>query len=119
VYEAQAGLAVLLPAAVEWLRLASPQLAALAARETSRAYGDRPGPLCQQAGITEGGFTARRWDFWLTRLAEIAATGGETGDDAQRGLRYLLAARTFPAGAREPEKGLAARSGLGRPVRPG
>jgi hypothetical protein len=94
VYEAQAGLAQLLPAAVEWLRLAGPQLASLAARENSWAYGDSPGPLCRQAGITEGGFTTRRWDFWLTRLADIAAAAGETSDDAQQGLRYLLAAST-------------------------
>lgn len=82
-----------LPAAVQWFRCAGPVLASLAlngAADPQRA--DWLGPLCTKAGLTDLGFTTRRWIFWRSRLEEIAAAGGEPADTAREGLLYLLTA---------------------------
>jgi hypothetical protein len=84
---------LVLPAAVQWLRCAGPALASLA---LNGAISDNSaawlGPLCVNAGLTDLGYTTRRWNFWKSRLEEIAAAGGESAGLAREGLRYLLAA---------------------------
>ena len=87
-------ISVVLPAAVQWFRCAGPALASLARKGAGVLHGgaDRLGPLCTQAGLTDGGFTTRRWSFWQSRLEEIAAAGGETAGTAREGLRYQLTA---------------------------
>ena len=50
------------------------------------------GPLCVNVGLTDLGYTTRRWNFWKSRLEEIAAAGGEPAGMAQDGLRYLRSA---------------------------
>jgi hypothetical protein len=81
-----------LPAAVQWLRCAGPVLASLALSGAVRDGAAWLGPLCVKAGLTELGYTTRRWNFWKSRLEEIAAAGGESAGSAWEGLRYLLAA---------------------------
>jgi hypothetical protein len=84
-------LARVLPAAVAWLRHAGPVLASMAVERRAEGYGrDRPGTLCQQAGLTDRGFTIGRWNFWRRRLEDIAAAGGEHADKAREGLQYML-----------------------------
>jgi hypothetical protein len=85
-------LALVLPAAVQWLRLAGPALAALARKGATYQIGDHAGPLCRRAGLTAAGFSTRRWEFWRNRLEEIAASRPEPGGLGRDGLRYLLSA---------------------------
>jgi hypothetical protein len=81
-----------LPAAVQWFRCAGPVLASLALKGAAHPQrADWLGPLCAKAGLTDLGFTIRRWNFWKSRLEEIVAAGGESADTAREGLRYLLA----------------------------
>jgi hypothetical protein len=82
-----------LPAAVQWLRCAGPELASLTLEGADSSEGAAwLGPLCTQAGLTDLGFTTRRWNFWKSRLEGIAAAGGESADTAREGLSYLLTA---------------------------
>lgn len=92
----------MLPAAVQWLRCAGPVLASLALNGALSDDGAAwLGPLCVNAGRMDLGYTARRWNFWKSRLEEIAAAGGESAGLAREGLRYLLAAgRPGPASRR-------------------
>ncbi|OBK34405.1 hypothetical protein A5658_11250 [Mycobacterium sp. 1245111.1] len=79
---------------MEWFRLAGPLLASLT-RQREAGYRGRShilGARAQRAGLTVPGFNPARWDFWRTRLAEIAASGGDAGPVARRGLDDLLAA---------------------------
>lgn len=82
-----------LPAAVEWFRWAGPVLASLALSGAVRDDGAAwTGPLCVNVGLTDLGYTTRRWNFWKSRLEEIAAAGGEPAGMARDGLRYLRSA---------------------------
>lgn len=86
-----------LPAAVQWFRHAGSVLAFLALECTADARGaDLPGELCQAAGLLDRGFTIRRWEFWKSRLEDIAAAGGEAAEKAREGLRYMHASIPDP-----------------------
>jgi hypothetical protein len=81
-----------LPAAVQWLRHAGPVLASLTREGAADPHGyDQPGRLCREAGLTDPGFTIRRWNFWRDRLAVISAAGGDAAVKAREGLQYMLA----------------------------
>jgi Protein of unknown function (DUF3632) len=72
------------PAAVQWLEHAGPQL--VSATLHGRTYVGRPGELAVRAGLTETGFSVPRWTFWRSRLAALA----EDGDaQARAGLRIM------------------------------
>jgi hypothetical protein len=62
-----------LPAAVEWFRHAGEQLAG--ATIHGRTYAARLGPLAEQAGVTEPGFSTPRWAFWRSRLHTVSRDG--------------------------------------------
>jgi hypothetical protein len=84
---------MVLPAAVQWFRCAGPVLASLALNGVAHPQrADWLGPLGTKAGLTDPGFTTRRWNFWKSRLEELAAADGESADTAREGLRYLLTA---------------------------
>ena len=86
-----------LPAAVQWFRHAGSVLASMALGYPADAHGaDWVGELCRDAGLTDHGFTIRRWNFWKGRLEGIAAAGGETAAKAREGLQYMHASIADP-----------------------
>jgi hypothetical protein len=90
-------ISLVLPAAVEWFRHAGPVLASLALGGHTDAHrADWVGNLGREAGLTDHGFTIRRWNFWKGRLEDIAAAGAETAPKAYEGLRYMHAAIADP-----------------------
>jgi hypothetical protein len=79
-----------LPAAVQWFRHAGFVLATRAREGASDTHGaDSVGRLCREAGLAEGGFSVRRWNFWRCRLEDISAAGGEIAKNAREGLEYM------------------------------
>ena len=80
-----------LPAAVEWFRLAGPVLASLAQRAADADGSDQAGRLGREAGLADRGFSVGRWNFWRHRLEDISAAGGDTAAKAREGLEYMRA----------------------------
>jgi Protein of unknown function (DUF3632) len=82
-----------LPAVVQWFRYSGPTLASFTLQRRSfRENGPaaRVGPLCEENGIKEAGFTIERWEYWRSRL-EVLAAGADTAARAaaHEALNYL------------------------------
>jgi hypothetical protein len=82
-----------LRAAVPWFEHCGELLARLARQSGSLAQGDagpaRLGRLCTDTGMTRGGFTIERWEFWRIRLADLANETGAAAHQAWTALRYM------------------------------
>lgn len=85
-----------LPAALPWFAHCSGLLHSLAHRPGDLPwYSGAPGrlgALAARSGLTHGGFTVARWEFWQRRLEEIATGPGPAGQLAGRALHHLRAA---------------------------
>lgn len=80
-----------------WFTICGPLLASCAARGRSQpewGAAARVGELCTQQGITEGGFSARRWDFWQSRLEAHAQQPNAAARAALAALRAAPAGRS-------------------------
>src|ERR1700733_7481929 len=66
-----------LRAAAAWFQHSGALLCSLARQPGSPGDGDRApgrlGRLCASSGMSGGGFTTERWQFWRSRLTELAA----------------------------------------------
>ncbi|MFE9601416.1 DUF3632 domain-containing protein [Streptomyces hokutonensis] len=84
-----------LRAAVPWFQHCSALLANLARRRRAFRQGNRGparlGKLCTDGGMTEGGFTIERWEFWRSRLAGLATGTDPTAQVARAALQYMTA----------------------------
>jgi Protein of unknown function (DUF3632) len=84
-----------LRAAVPWFRDSGAALSRLAHQPGIPGEGDqcpaRLGKLCRESGMTRGGFTAERWEFWRGRLADLATGTGAAAAEARSALHYLTA----------------------------
>ncbi|SMD25225.1 DUF3632 domain-containing protein [Lentzea albidocapillata] len=85
-----------LPAAVPWFVHCSGLLHSLARRSGALLDYSAPkadlGALAVQHGLTIGGFTIERWEFWRSRLEEIAAGSDSAGDVAAVAVRHMRSA---------------------------
>ena len=84
-----------LGAVVPWFRHCGEVLARLARERGALGQGDagpaRLGKLCTDSGMTRGGFTLERLEFWRTRLADLANGTGAIADEARTALHYMTA----------------------------
>lgn len=79
-----------LRAAVPWFQHCGDLLVRLALERRSFDRGlGRLGKLCTDRGMTQGGFTVERWEFWRGRLSELAAGTGPDAAAARVALRCL------------------------------
>ena len=72
--EEKAASATDLAVVAQWFTICGPLLASHSASGYGSDLGPpaRVGALCAQQGITEGGFSPRRWQFWRDRLEAYA-----------------------------------------------
>lgn len=84
-----------LRAVVPWFRHCGAALSCLAHQAGSPGEGDRGparlGRLCRDSGMTQGGFTAERWEFWRGRLADLATGTSAAAPEARTAMHYLTA----------------------------